>query len=274
MPVKADGATRADILKWAPEALEKIVLGKNPSRANLTADLRVEELALSIAEKGQLEPGIVRRESGGAGVLIAGFRRLAAVKLINQAPERYGLKGPMPFLASLVTCTDEEALELNLIENLQRVGLDPVDRAYSARDLGKLGWTHERISGVMDCSGSAVGALLSLLELPARTLRAVAAGKMTEAAARGLRGLPEEEVLALTEEIEGGAKPAAVLKRVREARRAKGATIALSLAEAKRALEAQGSDQAVQLLSWLQGTDTLESCQLVDLPAVARKSKA
>lgn len=259
MPVKAEGATRADILKWAPEAIDRILLGKNPSRANDGADLDIPGLAASIAAQGQLAPGIVRRDSSGAGVLIAGFRRLAAVKLINEDPAAFGLKGPMPFLATLVTCSDEDALAINLVS---------VDRAHCARDLTKIGWTHERIAKEMDCSPSTVAALLSLLDLPARTLRAVASGRLTEAAARQLRGLPEEEVLALTAEIEGGAKPAAVLARVRAARRNNGTKVALNLAEAKRALEAQGSDQALALAAWLRGEAGLEDCRLEDWPAV------
>lgn len=271
MPPRAEGAQRADILKWEPEELDKIILGRNPSRSNLDTDLRIEELARSIAEHGQLQPGVIRRESGGGGVLVAGFRRLAAIRLINSDPAAYGARGPLAFRASLVSCTDEEALALNLVENLQRLDLNPVDRAHSARELQRLGWEQQRIAGAMGCSTSTVSALLSLLQLPGRTLRQVAAGKLTEGAARKLRGLPEEQVLELTAQIEAGARPAEVVRAATQRKREAGATVALSLAEIRKALEEQGSDQALAILAWTRGEAPLEAAELADFPAPSLK---
>jgi ParB family chromosome partitioning protein len=275
MPPKADGAKRSDILIWPPEELPKLRRGPNPSRSNMGSDLRLEELAASIAARGQLQPGIVRRDSQGLGVVVAGNRRLDAIALINQEPAKWldgngkPLAGPLPFRASLIVCNDEEALELNLVENLERLDLNAVDRAHTARELTKLDWTLERIGGVMKCSPSTVSALISLLSLPARTLRLVADGKLPEAGARALRGLPEEEVLALSAEIAAGARPASVLKKVREQKRASGKSQPRSLSEIKKALSEQGSDQADALLRWIAGDPGVElaDAKLADFPA-------
>jgi len=280
MPPKAEGAKRGDILVWPPEELSKIRRGPNPSRSNLGTDLRLSELATSIARKGQLQPGVVRRDSQGLAVVVAGNRRLDAIQLINENPSAWmddegkPLAGPLPFKASLVVCNDEEAIELNLIENLQRLDLNAVDKAHTARELGKLGWSHERIGGVMGCSASRISGLISLLMLPARTLRLVADGKLTEAGARSLRGLPEEDVLALSAEIAAGAKPAAVLGKARERKRDGGKAQPLSLAEVRTALAAHPSNQAEALLRWINGAPgaTLDDARLDDFPAPVRRA--
>jgi len=280
MPPKAEGGKRKDILSWPPEALSKIRRGPNPSRSNPGADLSLTELAASIAAKGQLQPGVVRRDSEGVAVVVVGNRRLDAILLINEEPSKWKdgngnpLAGPLPFNASLVVCTDEEAIELNLIENLERLDLNAVDKAFTARELVKLGWTHERIGGVMRCSASRVSGLISLLTLPARTLRLVAEGRLTEAGAKAFRGLPEEDVLALTAEIAAGAKPAAVLGKARERKRDEGKAQPRSLAEVRAALAAHPSNQAEALLRWINGSPgaTLDDARLEDFPAPVRRA--
>lgn len=278
------GAKRQDGMGFPPEGLHLLKLGDNLSRARsipadstvdqilddekIVAELGLLDLAKSIAQYGQIQPGAVREDSEGSGVIVAGGRRFLAVCLINRDPASFTgrdgkpLKGPLPYKATKIFCNDEEALELNLVENLQRKEMDVVDRAHAARDaVSVYEWTQERVAAVMGCSASSVVALLRIARLPSSTQSLIKRGKLTAAGANGLIGLSEREVKKITEEIEGGRVAREVFGEIKAKKRASGEAIGRSMAELRAALKESGQWGATQLLRWLSGElDDLADC--------------
>ena len=102
------------------------------------AEQGIQELAQSIKEKGVIQPLLVRRK-GDYFELIAGERRLRAANLL-------GIK-ELPIIVKNVQ--DQDSLELALIENVQRQGLNPIEQAHAYRYLiDKFQVTQEKISEV------------------------------------------------------------------------------------------------------------------------------
>jgi len=142
-------------------------------------DDAIEELTASIREKGLLQPLLVRR-AGDGYQLIAGERRF-------RAAQRAGLT-QVPVVVRDVD--DREALELALIENLQRENLNPVEEARAYRRLAdefRLG--QEEIAQRVSKSRSAVTNSLRLLGLPAEILAQLESGALSAGHARSLLAL-------------------------------------------------------------------------------------
>jgi ParB family chromosome partitioning protein len=129
----------------------------------------LEELKSSIAEKGVIQPIIVRRRPDGFE-LIAGERRWRATKALG-----------LPTIKAIVkTIDDQDALELSLIENVQREGLNPVEEARGYKYLiDKFGLTQEKISSIVGKSRPSIANTLRLLSLPKEILEALKKGAVT-----------------------------------------------------------------------------------------------
>lgn len=160
---------------------------------------KLQELAESIRMYGLLQPLTVTkretpREDGGISVeyeLIAGERRLRASKLA-------GIQ-QLPVIIRAGENSDQEKLELAIIENLQREDLNPVDRARAFHELyKKFGFTHAQIGKKMGKSREYVSNTLRLLALPEAILVYIAEGRITEGHTRPLMMLntrPEEQAV-------------------------------------------------------------------------------
>jgi len=121
------------------------------------ADAAIEALAESIKRDGLLQPIVVRPLNGGYEI-VAGERRW-------RAAIRAGLKR-VPSIVQAVA--EDRALELALVENLQREDLDPIEEARAFKILGdKFGMTQERIADLVGKSRPTVANSLRLLKLPA-----------------------------------------------------------------------------------------------------------
>ncbi|NWF99963.1 MAG: ParB/RepB/Spo0J family partition protein [Thermoanaerobaculaceae bacterium] len=118
----------------------------------------IGELAESIRARGVLEPLLVRRHPSGRGYqLVAGERRFRAALAA-------GLR-EVPCIE--VTATDQQALELALVENLQRKDLTPFEEAEGYRALvEKYGYTHEQVAHAVGRSRTSVTETLQLLHIP------------------------------------------------------------------------------------------------------------
>jgi ParB/RepB/Spo0J family partition protein len=264
VPSKFEGVEvgRADILKFPPEELGSIVLS-----LNLREDLGdLTEFKKGLAAQGQLQPGLVRRDAQGRPVLVAGYRRLTSIREINDDPGAWGLAGPMPFLAKLVTVNEDEALVINLRENLDRKELSPIDLAYAARRLALLEWDRQKIADAMRLLPSRVGQILSLLELPSRLRKLIHRGKVPESLARNLRGLPEHDVDELVQLVEEGQRPGDVLRRAKDEQRARGRKTARSLADLRSALQNLHGEAAFNLLQWIDGDPTVSLAEVFPQP--------
>jgi len=152
--------------------------GSSQPRRNFSAEA-LDELAASIKEKGLLQPLLVRPKGQGYE-LVAGERRWRAAQLagLQEVP------------ALIRDITDREALELALVENLQREDLNPVEEAQGYQRLAEMGLSQEEIARAVGKARTTVTNALRLLQLPKGALAALEAGEITPGHARALLALP------------------------------------------------------------------------------------
>ena len=139
------------------------------------------ELASSVAQKGILQPLLVRPIDEGYEI-VAGERRF-------QAAKQAGLKSVPVLVREL---DNQETLEIAIIENLQREDLNPVEEAKAFKQLMGFGMNQEKVAEVVGKSRSAVANTLRLLNLPESALNALDKGDISAGHARAILSLPEE----------------------------------------------------------------------------------
>jgi ParB family transcriptional regulator, chromosome partitioning protein len=134
-------------------------------------------LADSIAERGVLQPVLVRPRPGGTYELVAGERRWRAAKLAG-----------LETMPALVQQRDDNAsLEAALVENMAREDLNPVEAARAVAALvEELGLTREEVGRRVGRSRVAISNLLRLLDLPDEALALVEDGSLSEGHGRAL----------------------------------------------------------------------------------------
>jgi len=143
----------------------------------------LEEPTESIRSHGILQPVAVRKK-GAAFELISGERRWRAARLA-------GLK-QVPAVAR-EDVSDEQMLELALVENVQRRDLNPIERAQAFQALQEaFGLTQEQVAERVGLRRSTITNHLRLLELPQPVQDAVAQGLASMGHARALLGLPQD----------------------------------------------------------------------------------
>lgn len=137
----------------------------------------ITELSESIKQVGLLEPILVRKLDNGTYQIISGERRWRACRLAGMAE--------IPVIVK--EYTDKEALEIGLIENLQREDLNEVEEAKGYKLLSdRFGMTQEEISERVGKSRSSIANKLRILRLPEKILEMVLSGRITEGHARAL----------------------------------------------------------------------------------------
>jgi ParB family transcriptional regulator, chromosome partitioning protein len=145
----------------------------------------IEELAQSIRANGIIQPLIVRKDARGGYQLIAGERRLRAAKLA-------GLK-QVPIV--IRRTTDREALELALIENIQRQDLGCVDEALAYHQLIQdFSLTQEEVAQRVGKDRATVANHLRLLRLPQAILDDLKTGNLTFGHAKALLSLEDNDL--------------------------------------------------------------------------------
>ena len=153
-------------------------------RANFNSE-ELDELAISIREHGVIQPLLITAgETPGSYILIAGERRLLAAKSIDieQVP------------AIIREATDQELVELALIENVQREDLGPLETAEAYRQLNEdFGLSHEEIAARVGKSRTTITNSLRLFNLADEVKQALASGKISEGHARALLSLNSEK---------------------------------------------------------------------------------
>ena len=179
-----DVDTRDENSKYFMCAMEK--LRPNADQPRKSFDRRkLEELIASIAQKGVIQPLIVRRLEDGDGCfeIIAGERRW-------RAAQEAGLK-EVPVVVEEVD--DQSSLEMALIENLQREDLNPIEeaRAYSFL-LERYDFSQDDVARRVGKQRSTVTNLLRLLKLPEDIQQDVVASRLSMGHARALLGLEDE----------------------------------------------------------------------------------
>ncbi len=163
--------------------LSEIEPDKSQPRKNFEPQA-LNDLADSIAQHGILQPVVVRPAQGGY-IIVAGERRWRAARLA-------GLK-EIPVLVKELT--DQQAMEVALVENLQREDLDPVEEAMGYRQLmDACGYTQAQAAEKVAKSRSAVANSLRLLNLPQQGLDALRIGAITTGHAKAILGLESAQL--------------------------------------------------------------------------------
>jgi len=159
-----------------------------PSRLQPRSEVSPEdvaELAASIADRGVLQPIVVRPTDDGYE-LVAGERRWRAA-----------LAAGLQVIPAVVRhLSDQESLEVALLENLQREDLRPLEKARAYRRLhDEFGMTQEQIAARLRKSQAAIANTLRLLQLPGEVQETLDKGRITEGHARALLALPTPQAM-------------------------------------------------------------------------------
>ena len=158
----------------------------DPGQPRKTFDQEaLSELAASIAEHGLLQPIAVRPRPRGGYSIVAGERRWRACRMagLNEVP------------VVVKDVSDEQAMELALVENLQREDLDPVEEAAGIRELmNRCSLTQEQAAQKLGKSRSALANSLRLLNLPENVLELLKSGFINTGHAKVILGLPTPEL--------------------------------------------------------------------------------
>jgi ParB family transcriptional regulator, chromosome partitioning protein len=145
---------------------------------------QLAELAASVAANGVVQPVLVRPLANGRFQLIAGERRWRASLLAG--------KTTVP--AMLRQVSDEQAMEITIVENLQRTDLNPMEQARAFERLGReFHMTQEQMAQRTGKDRATVSNFLRLLKLPSGVQGRVEAGEMTFGHARALLALDHAE---------------------------------------------------------------------------------
>ncbi len=153
----------------------------------------LSELAQSIADHGVIQPLLVRPLPDGSYQLIAGERRWRASRMagLSEVP------------VVIREMSDSEAMELALVENLQREDLNPIEEARGFQLLMETyALTQEQAAARVGKSRPAVANAMRLLALPDDVIAMVEAGTLSAGHARALLGLPKsEDILPLAKQV-------------------------------------------------------------------------
>jgi len=195
---KALGKGLGALIPGAPEPS----FDKTKENSNLTVDVekitpspfqprrafdqdKIDELAVSIRSQGIIQPLVVRAK-GTQFELIAGERRWRAA-----------LKAGLAQVPIVVReASDHEALQLALVENLQREDLNPIEEANGYRKLQEeFHWSQEDVAEKVGKSRPTVANALRLLSLPAEVQQEIVSGNLPVGQARALLGLQSEPAI-------------------------------------------------------------------------------
>jgi len=140
-------------------------------------DSSLQELALSIKEKGVIQPVIVRRAEDGLFRLIAGERRLRAAKIIGLTKIPAIIKDVAP----------QETIELALIENIQREELNPIETAEAfQRLINDFNITHDEVATKVGKDRATITNYLRILKLPSEIKAWISDGSISIGHAKAL----------------------------------------------------------------------------------------
>jgi len=146
-------------------------------------DDEILELAQSIRDKGLIQPLLIRKNGDGYQI-VAGERRFRAHQLLGKTTVQAIVREQI---------TDREMREVAIIENIQRVQLNPLEEAQAYQELIQdCGLTHDQCAERLGKSRSAITNALRLLRLDEGIRDLVLSGKLSAGHARCLAGLPME----------------------------------------------------------------------------------
>ena len=185
---EAPAVPRSDVpAAGGVRAIEIARIRPNPSQPRQMFDsAALDELAASIAERGVLQPIIVRAVEGGYE-LVAGERRWRAAQ-----------KAQLHEIPAIIRDFDEESsAEVALIENIQRENLNAIEEGEAYRQLiDRYGHSQEIVGKLVGKSRSHVANLMRLLELPENVRQMLLRGDISMGHGRAIATSPDPEALA------------------------------------------------------------------------------
>ena len=165
--------------------IEHLIPNQNQPRKNFSID-ELNSLASSIRETGIIQPILVRKINDFYEI-VAGERRWRAAQIakIHEVP------------VLIKELTNEEVVKISIIENIQRVDLNPIEEANSYNQLIRdYGYTQEKVSSSLGKSRSYIANSLRLLSLSESIIKYLKEGKLTSGHARALVGVKNSDLLA------------------------------------------------------------------------------
>lgn len=178
-----DNSVSADTAMPEPIRLSEIEPNRDQPRKDFD-DEALQQLADSIRENGVIQPLVVRPIKSGGYQLVAGERRWRASRMAGLTE--------VPVL--VLDIDDKKAMELTMIENLQRENLNPMEEAFGYQQLMDAhDLTQDAVAKVVGKSRSAVANTLRLLDLPEAVKALVKAGALSAGHARALLAFEDEE---------------------------------------------------------------------------------
>jgi ParB family chromosome partitioning protein len=190
-PKRSETKETGDFEKVEKVPVDKIVPSRYQPRVVFNEE-SIKELANSIKEKGIIQPIILAKKQNGYE-LVAGERRWRAVKSLGQKE----------ISAIIKVVRDSDALELALIENIQRENLNPIEEANAYERLMKeRAFTQDELAKNVGKSRSSVANLLRVLRLPDKIKDDLADGLLTMGHAKAIMALDTDaEMLRLRDQI-------------------------------------------------------------------------
>lgn len=159
------------------------------------SDEAIAALADSIREYGVLQPILVRPLGTGMYQIVAGERRWRAARMLGLDEVPVNIK----------ELSDLEAMQIAIVENLQRENLNPLEEASGYSELiEKFGMTQEKVAKLVGRSRSAVANAVRLLTLPESVQKMVENGNLSAGHARALLAFDDEELLIATAQKAAG----------------------------------------------------------------------
>jgi ParB family chromosome partitioning protein len=189
----AIAAAAEPIPSGKPLELELDRIDRNPFQTRTSFDeTKLIELAISIASTGVIQPIIVRRGGNGRFTLINGERRLLA-------SQRAG-KATIPAVVREVS--DVQAMEMTIVENLQRADLNPMEQAHAYQRLSQdFRMTQEQMAERTGKDRASVSNFLRLLRLPEEVQKHVESGELSFGHARALLALPPDQLTPAAQKV-------------------------------------------------------------------------
>lgn len=165
--------------------ISEIEPNRGQPRKNFSEE-SIASLAESIREHGMLQPILVRPLRVGGYQIVAGERRWRAARMLglDEVP------------VNIRELSDAQAMQIAVIENLQRENLNPVEEANGYNELiEKYGMTQEKIAQMVGRSRSAIANAIRILSLPETVIEMIGDNRLSMGHAKALLGIEDRELL-------------------------------------------------------------------------------
>jgi ParB family transcriptional regulator, chromosome partitioning protein len=187
----ADNEQAADGARLSEIPVDQIRPGQYQPRRSMD-DAALQELAASIKAQGLMQPIVLRRQASGGYEIIAGERRWRAAQLA----------GMTSVPAVIRDVSDQRAVAMALIENIQRQDLNPLEEALALQRLqDEFALTQQQVADAVGKSRATVANLLRLLNLVHEVRTMLAEGLLEMGHARALLALPTAQQLTAAQQV-------------------------------------------------------------------------